>query len=139
MLLRCRQQLFEVIACPKQLISKTTGTVWVFFFFVRFTKMVSNKRPQLTVEKCQQLTQLWRRSTYGLCYSILKVKERALKKYWVWRNKMFLLYCLVNTVTCKSVLKIPEADGLVKILFPQISFGFFLDCVFNEEIEILMW
>lgn len=111
----------------------------LFFFVLRFTKMVSNKRPQLTVEECQQLTQLCRRNTYGLCCSILKAKETTLKKYWVWRNKIFLLYCLVNTVTCKSVLKIPEADCLVKILFPQISFGFFLDCVFNEEIKSPMW
>lgn len=33
---------------------------------------------------------------------------------------MILLYCLVNSVPYKSVLKIPAAEDLIKIFFPQI-------------------
>lgn len=61
MILSSRQQLFEVIACPEQLLSKTTGALWGYSASLRFTKAVSSNRPQFTTGECQQLAKLHRR------------------------------------------------------------------------------
>lgn len=46
------RHLFEVIACPEQILSKSTGALFFFFSIIMFTKVDYRRMP--TDQKAQQ-------------------------------------------------------------------------------------